>query len=155
MSDDPTFLTREHIGETLLEFERRIEQRLLPVSHSECWDLLLNRPPSRGAEPPNAPDDPVPLRYETREGGSLLHVIRPDARNRACAKCELFGQSHCCGGVVFLYYALRDSGVTRPLEWLAVEIEPGAYLPDWERMEENKHRILIALRAHLEVELLS
>ena len=38
----------------------------------------------------------------------------------------------------------------RPLEWLAVEVEPGLYLPDWETMGENRHRILVALRACLE-----
>jgi len=48
---------------------------------------------------------------------------------------------------------LRDAGVPQPLEWLAVELESGLYLADWEAMLENKHRILIALRAHLEANL--
>jgi len=150
MSDDTEFLRRERITDALVEFERRMDQRLLPVSPSECWDLLLNRPPNRGATSPNPPADPLPLRYETHDGVALLRVKDAAAPNRACPDCELFGRSHCCGGVVFLYYALRDAGVPRPLEWLAVEVEPGLYLPDWETMGENRHRILVALRACLE-----
>jgi hypothetical protein len=153
MSDDAEFLRRERITDALLEFERRIEQRLLPVSHSECWDLLLNRAPNRGTTHPNPPADPLPLRYETHDGLSLFRVNDPAAENRACPDCELFGRSHCCGGLAFLYYALRDAGVARPLDWLAVEIEPGLYLADWELMRENRHRILIALRAYLEANL--
>ncbi len=152
MSDDD-FLRRERITDAVLEFERRIEQRLLPVSHSECWDLLLNRAPNHGTACPNPPADPLPLGYETHDALPLLRVFDPRARNRACPDCELFGRSHCCGGLVFLYYALRDAGVPQPLEWLALELEPGLYLADWESMLENKHRILIALRAYLEANL--
>jgi hypothetical protein len=151
MSEKADSLRRERIEDAVLEFERRINQRLLAVSYSECWDLLLNRPPNRGAATPNPPADPLPLRYETHDGLPLLRVNDPLARNRACPDCELFGQSHCCGGLVFLHYALRDVGVTRPLDLLALEVEPGLYLPDWEAMLENKHRILIALRAYLEM----
>jgi hypothetical protein len=153
MSDEADFLRRERITDALLEFERRIEQQLLPVSHSECWDLLLNRAPNRGSQCPNPPADPLPLRYETHDGLSLLRVNEPSARNRACPDCDLFGRSHCCGGLVFLHYALRDAGVPRPFEWLAVEMEPGLYLADWQLMQENLHRILIALRAYLEANL--
>jgi hypothetical protein len=128
-------------------------QQILPVSQSECWDLLLNRPPNRGTESPHPPADPLPLRYETHDGLALLRVVDGEAHNRACFQCDLFGRSHCCGGLVFLYYALRDSGVRRPLDWLAVEFDPGLYLPDWERMLENRHRILLSLRAHFEANL--
>jgi hypothetical protein len=150
MSDETEFLRQERITDALREFERRIEQRLLSVNPSECWDLLLNRPPNRGTTCPNPPADPLPLRYETHDGVALLRVKDPLAQNRSCPDCELFGRSHCCGGLVFLYYALRDAGVPRPFEWLAIELEPGLYLPDWECMSENRHRILIALRAYLE-----
>jgi hypothetical protein len=153
MSDEAQFLRQERITDALLEFERRIEQRLLSVNTSECWDLLLNRPPNQGTNSPNPPADPLPLRYETHDGLPLLRVKDPDAPNRACPDCELFGRSHCCGGLVFLHYALRDAGVSRPLEWLAIEMEPGLYLPDWESMLDNRHRILIALRAYLEANL--
>lgn len=153
MSEAADFLRRERITDALLEFERRIEQRLLPVNHSECWDLLLNRPPSRGTESPHEPADPLPLRYETHDGLALLRVIDPDAENHACPGCELFGRSHCCGGFVFLAWALRDAGVVRRFEWLAVEMQPGLYLPDWELMQDNEHRILMALRAHFEANL--
>jgi hypothetical protein len=150
MSEDAEFLRRERIDDALAEFERRIDQRLLPVSHSECWDLLLNRAPNRGTESPHPPADPLPLRYETHDGISLLRLNDGEAPNRSCLECELFGRSHCCGGLAFLHYALRDAGVTRPLEWLAVELEPGLYLPDWELMLENRHRILLTLRAYFE-----
>ncbi len=153
MSDDTDFLRHERITDALLEFERRIRQQLLPVGPSECWDLLLNRPPNRGAECPNPSADPLPLRYETHDGVPLLRVNEADAVNRACPDCELFGRSHCCGGLIFLHYALRDAGVPRPLDWLAVELEPGLFLPDWNQMAENEHRILIALRAYLEANL--
>lgn len=150
MSDEADFLRRERITDALREFERRIEQQLLPVSESECWDLLLNRAPNRGATCPNPSADPLPLRYETHDGLALLRVNDPRAENRACPDCELFGRSHCCGGLAFLHYALRDAGVPRPLDWLAVELEPGLYLPDWQLMIDNRRRILIALRAYLE-----
>lgn len=153
MSEDADFLRRERINDALTEFERRIVQQLLAVSQSECWDLLLNRPPNRGTEGPHPPADPLPLRYETHDGLALLRVIDAEAPNRACLECELFGRSHCCGGLVFLHYALRDSGVRRPLDWLALEFEPGLYLPDWERMLGNRHRILLSLRAHFEANL--
>ena len=153
MSEDADFLRRERISDALTEFERRIVQQLLPVSQSECWDLLLNRPPNRGTESPHPPADPLPLRYETHDGLALLRVIDAEAANRACFDCPLFGRSHCCGGLVFLHYALRDSGVRRPLDWLALEFEPGLYLPDWERMLANQHRILLSLRAYFEASL--
>ncbi len=144
------FLRRERITDALIEFERRIRQRILFVNSAECWDLLLNRPPNSGTASPNPAADPLPLRYETHDGLALLRVNDPHARNRACPECELFGRSHCCGGLAFLHYALRDAGVPRPLDWLAIEMEPGLYLPDWESMHENEHRILLALRAFLE-----
>jgi hypothetical protein len=153
MSDDDDFLRRERITDALLEFERRIEQQVLPVTDAECWDLLLNRAPNRGATSPNPSADPLPLRYETHDGLPLLRVNVPAAGNRACPDCELFGRNHCCGGLVFLYYALRDAGVPRPLDWLAIEMEPGLYLPDWQSMQENQRRILIAVRAYLEANL--
>jgi hypothetical protein len=150
MSEDSDFLRRERIADAVAEFERRIVQRLLPVSPSECWDLLLNRPPNHGTESPHPSDGPPPLRYETHDGIALLRVRESDAANRSCPNCELFGRSHCCGGLVFLYYALRDAGVGRPLDWMAVELEPGLYLPDWELMRENAGRIRLALRAHFD-----
>ncbi len=153
MSEDAEFLRRERITDALVEFERRIEHRLLPVNPSECWDLLLNRPPNRGTAGPNPPADPLPLRYETHEGLALLRVNDPAARNRACPDCELFGRSHCCGGLVFLYYALRDAGIANPFDWLAIEMEPGLYLPDWESMLGNKHRITVALMSYFEANL--
>jgi hypothetical protein len=52
--------------------------------------------------------------------------------------------------LVFLHYALRDSGVRRPIEWLAIEFEPGLYLPDWDLMLEHRRLILLALRAWFE-----
>jgi hypothetical protein len=153
MSEAPDFLRHARINDALTEFDRRMVQQILPVSQSECWDLLLNRPPNRGTESPHPPADPLPLRYETHDGLALLRVVDGEAHNRACFQCDLFGRSHCCGGLVFLYYALRDSGVRRPLDWLAVEFDPGLYLPDWERMLENRHRILLSLRAHFEANL--
>lgn len=150
MSEDPDSLRRERLTDALVEFERRLEQRLLPVDGTECWDLLLDRSPNRGAEPPHPPADPLPLRYETRGGIAVLRSIAPDAANHACPDCELFGRSHCCGGLVFLYYALREAGVPRPLDRLALEIEPGLWLPDWERMDANRRLILLALKAYFE-----
>lgn len=153
MSEAADLLRHERIEDALAEFERRIEQQVLPVSNSECWDLLLNRPPNRGAESPHPPADPLPLRYETHDGIALLRVDDAEAPNRSCLECELFGRSHCCGGLVFLHYSLRDSGVGQPLDWLALELEPGLYLPDWERMIDHERRILLALRAHFEANL--
>ncbi|HEX8984820.1 MAG TPA: hypothetical protein VF767_05295 [Bryobacteraceae bacterium] len=150
MSDQPESLRRERIADALREFERRIEHRLLPASPSECWDLLLNRAPNRGRDCPNPPATRLPLRYETHDGVPLLRVIDPDAENHACPGCELFGRSHCCGGLIFLHYALREAGVPHPLDWLAVELEPGLYLPDWEQMLDNERLIVLALRAFFE-----
>lgn len=147
MSEQPDFLRRERVTDALLEFERRIRERTLPVDHAECWDVLLNRTPAQEAA------DPLPLRYETRGGVSLLRVIEQAAENRACPECNLFGRSHCCGGLVFLYYALRDVGEGRPLEWLAVEVEPGLWLPDWELMLENSRWISHRLRDYFEARL--
>ncbi|MGC9970982.1 MAG: hypothetical protein ABSE56_10360 [Bryobacteraceae bacterium] len=155
MCEDLThdFMRRERVTDALLEFDRRIRERVLPVNHAECWDILLNRPPAPYGEHPHPQADPLPLRYETREEVSLLRVIDPAAPNRACLECDLFGQSHCGGGLVFVYYALRDAGVEKPLEWLAVEIEPGLHLPDWELMLENGWRISHKLRDYFEAHL--
>lgn len=152
MSEDltPDFVRRERVTDALLEFDRRMRERVLPVDDSECWDILLNRPPAPYGEQPHPQADPLPLCYETREEVSLLRVFDPAAPNRACLECDLFGRSHCGGGLVFVYYALRDAGVERPLEWLAVEIEPGLYLPDWELMVENDWRISRKLREYFE-----
>ncbi len=147
MSEQPDFLRRERVTDALLEFERRIRERCLATNHSECWDVLLNRT----QDSPGA--DPLPLRYETRADISLLRVIKPEAENRACPDCKLFGRNHCCGGLVFLYYALRDAGERRPLEWLAVEIEPDVWLPDWELMAENAFWITRRLRDYFEARL--
>lgn len=149
----PDFVRRERVTDALLEFDRRIRERVLPINHAECWDLLLNRPPAPYGEKPRPPADPVPLRYETREEVSLLRVIDPAAPNRACLECDLFGRNHCCGGLVFLYYALREAGVAQPLDWLAVEIEPGLYLPEWELMLENGWRISRKMRDYFEAHL--
>ncbi len=146
----PEFVRRERVTDALLEFERRIQERLLPINEAECWDVLLNRPPARYGDPPNEPTASPPLRYETRDEVSLLRVIAPAAANRACLECDLFGRIHCCGGLVFLYYVLRDAGVEAPLTWLAVEVEPGLYLPDWELMQENSWRILRRMRDYFE-----
>jgi hypothetical protein len=146
------FVRRERITDALLEFERRIAERVLPVSEAECWDLLLNRASSRGggsAVPHGAP----PLQYETHDGVALLRVVDPNAPNRACLVCDLFGRSHCCGGMAFLYYALRDAGVERPLGLLGVEIEPGLYLADWEMMLANSRLISQKLRDYFEAHL--
>jgi hypothetical protein len=155
MFEDQTtdFVRRERVTDALLEFDRRIRERVLPINDAECWDLLLNRPPAPYGEHPNPQADPLPLRYETREEVSLLRVIDPQAPNRACLACDLFGRSHCCGGLAFVYYALRDAGVERPLDWLAVEIEPGLHLPDWELMLENGWRISRKLRDYFEANL--
>lgn len=154
MSDPSAdFTRRERITDALLEFERRIRERVLPVGSSECWDILLNRLPSHGFEPPGPGVAQPPLVYETRVEVPLLRVLNGEAKNRACIGCDLFGRSHCCGGLVYLYYALRDVGIRDPLSLMAVEIEPGTYLPDWERMEENSHRIIHALRDYLEANL--
>jgi hypothetical protein len=155
MSEDlaPDFMRRERVTDALLEFDRRIRERVLTVDDSECWDILLNRPPAPYGEHPHPQADPLPLRYETREEVSLLRVIDPAAPNRACLECDMFGRSHCGGGLVFVYYALRDAGVEKPLEWLAVEIEPGLYLPDWELMLENDWRISRKLRGYFEAHL--
>lgn len=146
------FVRRERITDALLEFERRIAERVLPVSEAECWDLLLNRassPDGDAVEPPEAP----PLRYETRGGVALLRVVDPNAPNRACFGCNLFGRSHCCGGLMFLYYGLRGAGVERPLDLVAVEIEPGLYLADWEMMLANSRLISQKLRDYFEAHL--
>jgi hypothetical protein len=150
MSDDSDFLRRERLEDALREFRRRLEQRVLAADPSECWDLLLNRPPSHGLEPPHSVADPLPLRYETRNEIPVLRVFAPESPNRACPGCELLGRSHCCGGLVFLYYALRDAGVPRPLDRLALEIESGVWVADWERLDENRRLILLALRAYLD-----
>lgn len=150
MSESPDPLRRDRLTEALAEFERRLEQRLLPVDSTECWDLLLDRTPNQGAEPPHPPADPLPLRYETRDGIAMLRLIAPGASNRACPDCELFGRAHCCGGLVLLYYALREAGVPHPLDRLALEVEPGLWVPDWERMDANRRLILLALKAYWE-----
>lgn len=147
------FVRRERLTDTLLEFERRIRERVLPVDQAECWDVLLNRAPTQTGEGPHEDGHPAPLRYETREEVGLLRVIDPAAPNRACLECDLFGRIHCCGGLVFLYYALRDAGVPQPLDWLAVEVEPGVYLPDWELMLENTWRISRRMRDFFEAHL--
>ena len=147
------FVRRERLTDALLEFERRIRERVLPVDQAECWDVLLNRPPTRTGEAPHDTGAPAPLRYETRDEVSLLRVIDPAAPNRACLECDLFGRLHCCGGLVFVYYALRDAGVEAPLDWLAVEVEPGLYLPDWELMLENTWRIARRMRDYFEAHL--
>ncbi len=155
MGEDLTsdFVRRERVTDALLEFDRRIRERVLPVNDSECWDVVLNRPPAPYGESPHDAADPLPLRYETREEVSLLRVIDGSAPNRACLICDLFGRSHCCGGLVFVYYALRDAGVRVPLDWLAIEIEPGLYLPDWEAMADNSWRISRKLRDYFEAHL--
>lgn len=151
MSDlSADFIRRERITDALLEFERRIRDRALPLGSSECWDVLLNRLPSHGYDPPGTAMAHPPLYYETRMEVALLRVLNGSADNRACVGCDLFGRSHCCGGLVYLFYALRDAGVRDPLSLLAVEIEPQTYLPDWELMEENRHGIIRALRDYLE-----
>ncbi len=142
MSAESDFVRRERITDALLEFERRIRDGTLPVNHSECWQLV-----------PNRDVDPAPLRYETREEIPLLRVVDPAAPNHACLACDLFGRSHCCGGLVFLYCALRDAGVEDPMRWLAVEIEPGLWLPDWELMRDNTARIAHRLRDYFEAHL--
>jgi hypothetical protein len=155
MSEDANaeYVRRERVTDALLEFDRRIRERVLPIDQSECWDVLLNRPPAPYGESPHEASDPAPLRYETRAEVSLLRVIDPKAANQACLSCDLFGRNHCCGGLVFFYYALRDAGVKTPLQWLAVEIEPGVYLPDWELMLENSWRISLKLREYFEAHL--
>lgn len=152
-SHNPEFVRRERLTDALLEFERRIRERVLPVGQAECWDLLLNRPPTQTGEAPHEPGSPTPLRYETREEIVLLRVIDPAAPNRACLECDLFGRIHCCGGLAFLYYALRDAGVPSPLEWLTVEVEQDLYLPDWELMLENTWRISRRVRDYFEAHL--
>jgi hypothetical protein len=154
MSENADFVRRERITDALIEFERRIRERTLAVDNSECWDLLLNRPPVRDAGPPRGAG-PAPLRYETREGVRVLRVIEPGARNCACLTCDLFGRSHCCGGLTFLYYALRDSGISEPLSLVAVEVQPGLWLPDWELMAENSSRIAQVLWKYFEAHLAS
>jgi len=142
------FLCRERIRDALRQFQQRIRERVLAIDESECRDLLLNRPATPKCPPPAA--HPLPLRYETHDGVSLLRVIVPEAENRACPQCDFFGRCHCGGGLLFLYYALRDAGVREPLEWLAVELAPNLYLPDWELMQENSGRILRKLREYFE-----
>jgi hypothetical protein len=145
------FVRRERITDALLEFERRISERVLPVSEAECWDLLLNRASSQdgAADPCGAPA----LRYEMRDGVALLRVVDPNTPSRVCLSCNLFGRSHCCGGMAFLYHALRDAGVERPLDLLGVELEPGLYLADWERMLANSRIISQKLRDYFEAHL--
>ncbi len=147
MSADSDFVRRERITDALLEFERRIAERTLPTGDSECWDLLLNRP--AGGQPAAT----IPLRYETRADVSLLRVINPQVHSAVCLTCDLFGRNHCCGGLAFLYHALRAAGVGQPLEWLAVQIEPDLYLPDWELMADNSRRITQKLRDYFEAHL--
>jgi hypothetical protein len=147
------FVRRERVSDTLLEFERRIRERLLSVDESECWDLLANRPATRGGTSPYPAADPLPLRYETHDRVSLLRVVLPAAQNRACVACDLFGRCHCCGGLVFLYYALRETGVPNPMNWLALQLEPHLYLPDWELMQDNSTRITRKLRDFFEMHL--
>jgi hypothetical protein len=155
MSEDPAtdFVRRERVTDALLEFDRRIRERVLPIGDAECWDIVLNRPPAPYGEHPYQEANPLPLRYETQAEVGLLRVIDSGAPNRACLACDLFGRSHCCGGLFFVFYALRDAGVEKPLEWLAVEIEPGLYLPDWELMTENGRRITQKLRDYFEAHL--
>ncbi len=154
MSDSAAdFIRRERITDALLEFERRIRERVLPVSRSECWDILFNRLPSHGLDPPGRAAPAPALVYETRQGVPLLRIRERRASNSACVGCDLFGRSHCCGGLVFLYYALRDSGVPDPMSLLAVELEPGLYMPDWGLMEANSRSIMRAVRDYFEAHL--
>lgn len=153
MSECSDYNRRDHLTDTLLEFERRIQERVLAVDDSECYDLTLNRQPTLSGESPHAPGLPRPLCYETRAEVPVLRIVEPDAPNRACPDCDLFGQSHCCGGLLFLYYALRDAGEKEPMRWLAVEVAPGEYLPDWELMSENRRRILQRVRDYFEANL--
>ncbi len=156
MSDSAAdFIRRERVTDALLEFERRIHERVLPVSRSECWDILFNRVPSHGLDPPGRAVPAPALIYETRQGVPLLRVRERRAINHACVGCDLFGRSHCCGGLVFLYYALRDSGLEDPMSLLAVELEPGLYMADWELMAANSRGIMQALRAYFEAHLAS
>jgi len=50
---DPSFIRRERVTDALLEFERRIRERMLSIDNSECWDLLLNRPPAAAGACPH------------------------------------------------------------------------------------------------------
>jgi hypothetical protein len=154
MSDPAAdFARRERITDALLAFERRIRERTLPVGRTECWDVLYNRLPSHGLEPPGLAAPEPALFYETRLEVPLLRVRDAGEVNRACVGCDLFGRSHCCGGMVFLFYALRDAGIRDPMALLGLEIEPGLYMPDWELMDANSRPIVHALRDYLEANL--
>jgi len=154
MSDSTAdFIRRERVTDALLEFERRIRERTLPLDQAECWDILYNRLPSHGVDPPGKAAPAPALSYETREGVSMLHVRQPGGENRACIGCDLFGRSHCGGGLVFLYYALREAGVADPLSLMTVEIEPGVYMPDWELMADHSRTLMHHLREYFEANL--
>lgn len=154
MSDSAAdFIRRERITDALLEFERRIRERVLPLDRAECWDILFNRLPSHGIDPPGKAVPAPALSYETREGVAMLRVEDGADENRACVGCDLFGRSHCGGGLVFLYYALREAGIADPLSLMAVEIEPGVYMPDWELMSDNSREIARGLREYFEAHL--
>jgi hypothetical protein len=130
------------------EFERRILERALAIDGSECVDLLRNCP--SGVTRRNGDENKPPaLEYVTLHGRILLRVNDLERENRACAECELFGLTHCCGGLGFLVWALANAGVARPAELLAdawPSAGPGMYAPNWEKMERNLEVVRQSLR---------
>lgn len=135
MGDD---LRRDRVRDCIGEFERRIRERILAVDGSECRDLLRNSPPGVTGRNGNEAKGPA-IEYIATNGQSLLKINDPDRTNRACLECELFGRNHCCGGLVFLLWVLREVGITRPATLLADPLPgaPGIYRPNWEKMEQN------------------
>lgn len=148
MGDD---IRRERAGHCIGEFQRRILERMLPVDGSECQDFLRNCPP-HVARRNGQERKPRAFEYVTMDGLTLLRINDLERENRACLGCELFGRNHCCGGLAFLVWVLRQSGIARPAELLADHLPglPGFYSPSWEKMEANLEIIRAAMESFFE-----
>lgn len=148
MGDD---LRRERMRHCIGEFERRIRERVLSIDGTECQDLLRNCPPGLLRRNGNESKE-RPFEYITVGGETLLKINDPGRANRACPECELFGRNHCCGGLVFLAWALYEAGVERPAELLADRV-PGPsdlYRPNLEKMEEKLELLRTAMERFFE-----
>lgn len=144
-------LRRERARHCIGEFERRIRERILSADGSECQDFLRDCPP-RVARRNGHEQKPRAFEYLDVDGRIFLRVNDPGRENRACLECELFGRNHCCGGLAFLVWALRQSGISRPAEMLADAVPGlrGVYCPNWETMETNLEEVRAAMERFFE-----
>lgn len=140
--DEKKDLRELRIEDALIEFERRIRAATLSADSSECQALLKQQGQKE--------TEPAPLAYISRLGPSMLRIASRNGHNKFCLSCELFGKMHCCGGLAFLFYVLKEMGQEKPEELLCdpVDEAAGLYLPDWDKMEANLPLILSLLRAY-------